>query len=507
MKKIPLSILLGLLWMISGFSQPVLTPKNMGLGGGGGSYLTDYSANFYNPANLLINDRTKTVDVGFLTTSSFFNGLLNSTDLNEQKENYLDYFTKYTAGAYNIAETEKNEIENTHFRRERLTSIHQSRIETLLFGVNWINNDRAFSLTARTRVGSTFEIGRNWFTNSELNIDNTLHSNQDLVHRYQILHEFSLGYAESSSLINGLSSRLDKFLIGFAPKVILAGPYQNAVWRNEYSQDNGAATINRKQEFFSRTAGSMSTATTAYLNSTPVNNAISNNINGLQDELKNIHGIGIGVDMGFTYLLTFGSDLSTLSSNLTPTDKSLRLSFSINDIGFVNYTDQSLIIEKVSSNSTVASFPIAANEVFVGVPGQFLQYLETHGDGNPIQENKDDFKEESFSTLLPTSFNGSVLIELNRLKFMGDIGIGLSNSAFTTTRPTTALGMEIRPLKFLPLRGGVQFTPGLPGSFNFGSAIETKHWDLSVSMMLSARSFTTETNISGAGFAVLQFHL
>jgi hypothetical protein len=133
--------------------------------------------------------------------------------------------------------------------------------------------------------------------------------------------------------------------------------------------------------------------------------------------------------------------------------------------------------------------------------------VDQYGDGNPFTDNKSDFTRNSFSTLLPTSFNGGILIELSRLKIMGDMSIGISNNAFNTTRLTTSLGTELRPLNFLPLRGGLQFTPGLPGSFNVGTAIETKFWDLSLAMLVSARSFTNATHLSGAGVAVLQFHL
>ncbi|MEP1152300.1 MAG: DUF5723 family protein [Balneola sp.] len=488
-------------------AQPVLTPKNLALGGGGSTYITDFNANFYNPANLLINDRSRTIDLGFLSGGTFFNGVLNFENPWTQKDNYFDHFNEYSAGQYNITANDRMDIIDTHYNRERLTSEHQSRFEITAFGVKWGKNDKAYSFAARTRVGSTFETGRNWYSDQEV-IDNTgTFSNQNLIHRYQVLHEFSFGYSESIGLLNGLSSRLDKFMIGIAPKFILAGPYQNADWKNSYTQNSSSTDINRSQSFEYQSAGNISAATLDYLNGSSADQATTQNLEPLKDELMNIHGFGVGLDVGVTYLLTFGSDLSTLDSDRHLTKRSLRISFSINDIGFVNYNDKTTMLEEVKQSSVASNFPNTADQAFVGAPGQFLNFVDQYGDGNPFAENNAEFADNSFSTLLPTSFNGGVLLELNRIKLMGDMSIGISKNAFNNTKLTTSLGAELRPLNFLPLRGGLQFTPGLPGSFNVGTAIETKFWDLSLAMLVSARSFTTATHLSGAGLAVLQFHL
>jgi hypothetical protein len=508
MWKVLSFLFVGFLCANNVFAQQVLTPKNMALGGGGTTYITDFNANFYNPANLLIHDRSRKIDVGFLSGGSFFNGVLNFDNPDQQKDNYLDYFNKFTPGQYDITSIDRDNIIDTHYKRDRFTSIHQSRVDLTTFGVSWMNGGKAFSFATRTRVGSTFESGKNWYTDEET-IDNSgAWSNQDLIHRYQVLHEFSLGYSESITLINGLSSRLDKFMIGIAPKFILAGPYQNADWRNTYLRENGSIDVTRTQNFEYQSAGNLTTATLSYLQGSTSSGALETSLEPFKDELTNIHGYGVGLDVGFTYLLTFGSDLSTLNARDQQTKRSLRISFSINDIGFVKYSDQTTILNEVSKSEVVSSFPSFANEVFIGAPGQYLNFVDQYGDGDPFIENSSSFTNDGFSKLLPTSFNGGILIELSRIKLMGDMSIGISNNAFNTTRLTTSLGTELRPLNFLPIRGGLQFTPGLPGTFNVGTAIETNFWDLSLAMLVSARSFSSgDIFLSGAGVAVLQFHL
>ncbi len=479
----------------------------MALGGGGSTYITDYSANFYNPANLLINDKSRTINLGFFVGGSFFNGIVNFENPNAQKNNYLSYFETYNPGDYAISPVDRNTIIDTHYKRERLSSVHQARLESIVFGLSWKKQTKAYSIAFRSRIGSGFEAGRNWYSDNEVVQNGVTISNQNLVHKYQVLHELSFGYSESIPFINGLSSRLDNFIVGIAPKFIFAGPYLDASWKNRYEQSSGSPDISRMQSFEYQSAGNISDAALAYLSGTTANDAVIQNVSAFENEVAEIHGYGIGLDVGFTYLITFGSDLSTLRSNRQQTRRSLRVSFSVTDIGFVNYNNQTLSLDEINTESAASDFPTSVNEAFVGAPGQYLNFVDQYGDGNPFSQHSNQFNEHSFSALLPTALNGGILIELDRLKLMGDMNIGISNSAFNTTKVTTSVGAELRPLNFLPLRGGLQFTPGLPGSFNLGTAFETKFWDLSLAMMVASRSFTTATNISGAGVAVLQFHL
>ena len=89
---------------------------------------------------------------------------------------------------------------------------------------------------------------------------------------------------------------------------------------------------------------------------------------------------------------------------------------------------------------------------------------------------------------------------------MGDLSLGITNNAFNSTKLVASAGVEIRPLKFLPIRAGTQLATELPNYFSFGTAIETKIWDLSVATQFVSRTFNENPTLSGVTVAALQFH-
>ncbi len=498
------TIAMAVLVILAGHAQPVLTPRNIGLGGGGSTYITDYNANFINPANLMIRDRNNTFDFGFGISGAYYNGVLNELNVYDQAKNYRNYLRSFQPGAYSITQQDKDDILSVNYKRNRLSSVHQSRFESTLAGMRWWTENRSFSLAIRSRTASTFEAGRGWYSPVAVTTDNGSLIDQTLKHRYQILHEVSFGYAESIGHFNGLSSRLDNFLIGIAPKLVLAGPYQSASWINRYTS-SGAGTYEHAQQFEYISSGDFSDATAAYMTGTAAAQAIRDNISSVEDMARQIEGIGAGLDIGVTYLITIGSDLSTINTGDERTTRSLRLSFSVTDIGFVRYREGGIVFEAQTDTAAVMALPSQADDVFVGAPGQFLDFAHRFASSDPFSQFRSS-ERNSFNSLLPTTLNGGVLLELNRLKLMGDLSIGLSNTAFTTTRLVTSAGVEIRPLTFLPIRAGTQLAPGLPGFFSFGAAIETAYWDLSVSTQLSTRSITTNPALAGITMGALQFH-
>lgn len=500
-----LSIIMGFILVSIGYTQPVLTPKNMALGGGGSTYITDYNANFYNPANLHIRDRKGRVNLGFLITGTYFNPVQSFSNLDDQRKNFTDYLVQYKPGSYSIGQTEKKQIIDHNYSSKRLTSPHQSRFEATLFGVHWKNKDNAYSIAMRTRTSSTFEVGRNWYSIIPVTNNDVAYSNQTLRHRYQTLHEISFGYAESIDFFNQMSSRLENFIIGIAPKLVLGGAYQNANWKNIYSVESEANTIQHAQEFEYAAVGRFKDATEDYLGGTSSNQAIQDNINPISDQIFDIYGIGAGLDIGLTYLLTLGKDLSALNRRNEEIHSSLRISVSVTDIGFVSYKDDGISYNSGKDTTIVSSFPSSANDAFIGAPGQFLAFADQFAATNPFKEFEPNTRR--FSVLLPTALHSGILLELNRVKVSGDISMGLTNSAFNSKKLVASFGVEIRPLKFLPLRAGTQLASELPGYISLGTALETRYWDFSIATQLSMGTYSSISTFTGLTVAALQFHL
>ena len=487
---------------ISALAQPVLTPRNVALGGGGSTYITDYNANFYNPANLVIQERERTIDLGFLITGTYFNAVRNFSDPQLQRENLEDYISAFQPGAYTIDAEERAQIVEDNYIRGRTRSLHQTRLDFTLLGFKWARNGRAFSVAVRNRISSSFEVGRGWYS-SEIQDDDESTLDRTLKHRYQSMYEVSFGYAEDFKFFTEMTSRLDQLTFGIAPKIVFGGAYQDASWRNKYIE-NGNGEILQVQDFNYQASGGFGKSTIDYLNGVPSGTALTTNIT---DAIFDTYGTGAGFDIGFTYLLTYGSDLSTISENQQQTRKSLRLSFSITDIGFIYYNKDAISLHLDRDSSQVPSYPAnLADDAFVGAPGQFLDFTDQFGFGLSNPFNAATLEEKDQFVLLPTAFHGGILFEINRVKLMGDLSIGLTNNAFNSTKLVASAGIEVRPLKFLPLRAGTQLATELPSFFSFGTGIETRLMDVSIATQFVSRTFKNNPTLGGVTVAALQFH-
>lgn len=482
------------------FAQPVLTPQNVALGGGGSTYITDYNANFYNPANLFISDRIRNVDIGLAISGTYFNGVQNFSNIEQQQQNLELYLQAFEPGHYSVQNTEIEEILEDNFIRNRTTSLHQARLDVTLLGMKFRTENRAFSLAIRSRTSSSFEIGRGWYSSEFQQVDDESVLDRTLIHRYQTLYEVSLGMAESFKFFTDMTPRLDEFSIGIAPKLVLAGAYQQAEWRNKYIQTQQG--LQHIQQFEYTATGSIDEATTRYLNNDPAETALSHNTT---QDLFDIQGIGAGMDIGFTYLITLGSDLSTIADNQR-TQKSLRIAFSITDIGFVSYDSEITGLEIAADTGSITTSPTfyTASQTFVGAPGQFLSFVDSYSVNNPFMAAQ--AQQKGRYVMLPTALHSGILFEINRLKLMGDLSIGLTNNAFNTTKLVASAGIELRPLPFLPLRAGTQLATELPSFFSFGTAIETKIWDLSIATQFVSRTFSENPTLAGVTMAAFQFH-
>ena len=89
---------------------------------------------------------------------------------------------------------------------------------------------------------------------------------------------------------------------------------------------------------------------------------------------------------------------------------------------------------------------------------------------------------------------------------MGDLGLGLDNTAFTNTKLTFNLGLETRPLPSVPIRLGTRLASGTPTHLGLGTGIETRHWDFSIGSQVILRSTTFTSELVGGAVAGIQLH-
>lgn len=500
-----IGVFLVLISSIPGYSQPVLSAQNTALGGGGTAYLSGYEAIFWNPANTAINDRQGNVHIGLAQTGLRYEPVLSSDVIREQFFNFTDSYFPYKPWAVDITSAQRQTILTENYPRSRLTSQHQTRTDILLGGVSWHRDEDSFSLAARARYASHITVGRGWYSSDFVNHndqetrDFTLnqHINQNL--------EIAFSYGREFTFIEGLFARLSKLYVGITPKFIIAGPHFSATYNGQQVRtDNNSGQF--IDEFSYHSSGSYSQMTRSYIASGDPQAAITNNLDRKIDFSPS--GYGGAFDFGLTYLIPLGSDLNILENNREESvvGKSLRIAVSINDLGMIHYNDHPLQFSTSADTTEIGNEPVKES-MFNGSGGQYLTYFDEAEElSNPF-ESSDNSNSDNLSTLTPTSLNAGMLLDLERIKVMGDLTLGLNNNAITNTKLAMHLGLELRPIQKIPLRAGTRLAAGLPPHVSFGTGIETRYWDFNVGTQLIFRSQSFTTEMAGGAVAGFQLHL
>jgi len=90
---------------------------------------------------------------------------------------------------------------------------------------------------------------------------------------------------------------------------------------------------------------------------------------------------------------------------------------------------------------------------------------------------------------------------------MGDLSYSIARSAFNNAGLISYFGMEIRPVRSIPLRTGTRIGGGLPGYFSFGTGFETNRFDLNAAVQVKTRNSGPTSEIVAASLLGIKFYL
>ncbi len=497
-----------LLFFSMGFStalkaQVSMSTESMALGGGGTAYLTGYEALFANPANLFISEKNYSIQASFLQGAYYYDSILPAESNIDRLRNYYNRSTFFDAEDDRMVldQNLREQIVERNFGEVRMSRVFTNQSEIYWFGLKWVRPKRSYALSLRTRYASQYELARGLYSNTAIEHDDTLIFDQSFQHRFEALHELSFGFAESFTYLNGLIPRLSEFIIGVAPKVVLSGGYVSADFTNRYTQNSGDEFWERNVQYSQQTAGAFSQDASLYFSA---QNGVMPAGNRSFRELMQTTGVGLGLDIGITYLITFGDDLSVLHRQDDPTDQSLRISFSVTDLGAVYYYDDPVEIQINPDTYETRQTGGLLQTEYGGAPNEHYLLLEEYGD--LLSSDIESRSQDNFSTLLPTSINAGALFQYRRVKMMGDLSYSVSESALSSKGLTSYLGMEIRPIRAIPLRTGTRLGAGLPGFFSVGAGLETKHFDLNAAIQLKSGSSGPTSEILAASLMGIKFY-
>lgn len=478
-----------------------MNAENTGLGGGGTAYVTGYEALFINPANLQIRDKNYSIQVGFLQTGAYYESPLEIINPVDRFDSYRSVVRELTPPG-ELDANMRDDLLNRNFGENTLNREFLTRGEIIWFGIKWFREERSYAMAMRSRYASRYRIGRGFYDDDPIRINGFERVDQSLTHQYSSLHELSVGYSSPFTFLNGLFPRLSEFIVGVAPKIVVAGSMMETDYLNRYEREFGSDEWGRETMYDLRSTGVFSDQVRRFTNGfDPLLTAESNFSDNNQFSPT---GIGIGLDVGITYLITFGDDLSVVRRDEEVTEKSLRLSFSLTDLGAIYYYDDP-VHRRSEYLVEESGAPELSGTYFTGSPSEdllFLNQQQSHPVFNSVVDSDDNFE-----ALMPTAFNAGALFQINRLRMMGDFSVGLQRTPFVTPKFISYIGAEIRPLSFLPLRAGTRIATEIPGYYSFGAGIETTYFDLNAAVQLRSRSGGPTAEPVGTSVVAIKFYI
>ncbi len=488
-------LLLGIFLLLSvfpirSFAQVSSDARAMVMGGGT-AYVTGFEANFYNPANLLIPDYKYTTEIELGSASL----QLNRRPVNQVFVPYqglLNQFLPNRTGNFLDINGNRQKLLDHWFDGEDANYSRYATFSTTPVGISWQNGPFAYSVGVHSRGFNRFELSKGWYTGNTQNITNQNQVTRDLKQTIVTYQEISVGFAQEVTLIDGWSPQLNRLYVGVAPKFIIPGMYMQADYQSAY-QRNTAGDLQQIRALNMMSAG-----------------AISGTWDGTNGDLTNGDlfsptGWGLGLDMGITYVKSLGNDIALLRGETrTPLRKSIRISISLTDIGFVRYNHHVTTINKSKETRLVQQLPDGPTTEFTGSPVQYLSYLQADGAATGYTNAG---RVHDISVSLPTAFHAGAAYQDNWWMLTGDLTYSMNKNSFNFGGWMAHAGAEIRLLHFLPLRGGLQWQPGHHLILAAGLGVDTKRVSIDFGTRFSAPSTNRGFYLIGAAVTTLRLHI
>ncbi len=487
----------------SSFAQISQNTVNMGLGGGGTAHLTGYEALFVNPANLFFQEKEYSSHFSLFQSAIHFDTLLPVSDNGIRFRRYyesMDYF-RQNSSLREISDIDKENIIETSFPGNRLTSEFATLSDIHWFGIKWVRPERSYAIALRTRAASRYEIGSGFFSPVPFESQGDTLVDQTLNYRYQNLHEISFGFAESFTFLNGLIPHHSEFFVGIAPKIVLSGSYIETEYMNNYRFNHNNDRWYQTQGFSQQTSGVLSD----YPEQLFVDSSTESSPRHYVNDLFKPSGVGVGLDVGLTYVLTFGDEYFDLRQQRQGSGHLLRISMSLTDIGFIYYYKSPLTLQSGFINTDSAELAPTSNYSFEGQPNQQIAFLSQFDGFQNIAQTITS-SSRNFETMLPMAFNFGTMYQYKRIKLMGDISYSIVNSAFNPSVFTSYFGIEVRPIRIIPIRFGTRLATQLQHYYSAGTGVETKWFDINASLLFRTDQGSLTSEIIGASMVSLKFY-
>ena len=401
-----------------------------------------------NPANLALPD-SGTVTVSIIPFGAHAGSDFLDYDL------YTSYFTGIETDSGRVArymnESDKRRVLEAF---EDATGRVSADVEATVVGISYrLGRTGALALTVKEQIYAFADLPRDYVEfifNG--NPTGTKYEFGGTEARVSWTREFALSFGAN---IPGVSF-LPSFAVGLGAKLLKGYGFYEIQRFDTSLKTSVNATLTGVIDFLSRSAGE-----------DPTRNRSLNAYSFFPQPAGTGYGLDLGIAGAFNDYLSFG--------------------ISVTDIGTINWTKD--------TRETYADTTIVVDDP--------LQELQRDAIEDIVKGRKRSV--ESFSTPLPTSFRVGFALVVNNLptfeKMPGELLVGLDynqgfeETAITTTNPRVSLGVEYKPLPWLPLRSGFSFggTDGVNLALGFGINAGVFDFELAsenITWLFAPRSFS-----------------
>lgn len=469
-------------WLPAQAQSYFQSPRNIGLGGGGVTYLQDYRANFVNPANLSLSDNENTW---------VFNVPLLIPSISTQAGGSL-----LKVGAYNDFFTTGLTINNSMLENDVLPAFFDegdeefsTQVNVMLFGVSY-RPERFFgleevglSLAARSRVLVDGSVSEGMARLLLGGANETLFGEErdvDFSVTTTAFSEISLGYSMKAYEFEFMNAE-NKIYAGIAPKILISNAYMGADVQSQLQVRKGEF-IRHTMDYTIDATGGLVDGLNQYIadrEQYPDSSMFTLFENGeyfdsASDGIADINGMGLGLDLGVTYQF-----------NPYDEDYSFAASLSITDIGSANFSSgaSSFNSQGIFYYDGIEYDTDRIDNEFDGEFGDYVEFvlkdsLADEGYGNLTQQNT------SYTQALPTSLNFGVRGDYtfnNSVSTMATLDYvqGFNSVGVNTPNPIFILGNEWKLFNFWPIRWGARFGGNTSTALSFGTGLEFEHVEFS----------------------------
>lgn len=450
--------------------------------GGGTAYQTGVSAQFTNPANLMIPRGGKN-NYATIGMASFYDSHgLPLEFFYKIPDDIAPFFLPDEAPRFLPAtETALNKRFQDGARHNRL--LHYDIVP---FGYGWMREESARAVAFRSRGFSAFEINRNWHE-TKSGEPGDFESLTRYLNAWELLfHEISFGFAREVTLFNRWFSGLNTLYAGFSPKVVFAGTHSDTRYSAIYSYEDG--NWQNRQELYLRQSGVHRGYLSDLIDSGSSKKAFRDNMSRFSS--VTLHGYGAGLDAGLTYIIPLGSDLALSPFVQEPLRKSIRFSISFTDLGMIRYHHQAHKSETSLEEKT--SEPVVSPYLYDGKPGDFFAYLYADSSAKNLLSDIDTTTLSGYLGHLPAQCHLGTLFQYKRVVLSLDFSYLFGLQELQPSGWHSSFGTEIRPFAFLPLQFSIQRNADGDFAYGTGAGLDFSFLHLGAAMTL----FQDKTNES-----------